>query len=200
MEAVRAMTARIQGFRIRWRIFSMLVAAGAVVYFQQRAISIAAERIMPELHLSQMQIGWLQWAFVLSYGLLQMPGGVVGQRIGARRALAGLLLIAVVASLAAPLAPYVLQGTALFAALFLSQLLLGMAHAPFFPVCAGIMESWLPASRWALAQGLHTFGCQVGAAIAPLAFVLLIASLGWQPALIWAALPPLELIAIWVWY
>jgi MFS transporter, ACS family, glucarate transporter len=200
VEAVRVLPTRIQGVRIRWRIFSMLVAAGAVVYFQQRAISIAAERIMPELHLSQMQIGWLQWAFVLSYGLLQMPGGVVGQRIGARRALAGLLLIAVVASLAAPLAPYVLQGTALFAALFLSQLLLGMAHAPFFPVCAGIMESWLPASRWALAQGLHTFGCQVGAAIAPLAFVLLIASLGWQPALIWAALPPLVLIAIWVWY
>jgi sugar phosphate permease len=75
MEAVRVMPARIQGVRIRWRIFSMLVAAGAVVYFQQRAISIAAERIMPELHLSQMQIGWLQWAFVLSYGLLQMPGG-----------------------------------------------------------------------------------------------------------------------------
>jgi MFS transporter, ACS family, glucarate transporter len=194
------MPTRIQGIRIRWRIFSMLVAAGAVVYFQQRAISIAAERIMPELHLSQMQIGWLQWAFVLSYGLLQMPGGVVGQRLGARRALAGLLLIAVGASVAAPLAPYVLQGTALFGALFLSQLLLGVAHAPFFPVCAGIMEAWLPANRWALAQGLHTLGCQVGAAIAPLVFVLLIAALGWQPALIWASLPPLALIAIWVWY
>jgi MFS transporter, ACS family, glucarate transporter len=178
----------------------MLVAAGAVVYFQQRAISIAAERIMPELHLTQMQIGWLQWAFVLSYGLLQMPGGVVGQRIGARRALGGLLSIAVIACLAAPLAPYVLQGTALFVALFLSQLLLGVAHAPFFPVCAGAMEVWLPANRWALAQGLHTFGCQTGAAIAPVVFVFLIASLGWQPALIWASLPPIVLIAIWVWY
>jgi ACS family glucarate transporter-like MFS transporter len=194
------MPTQIHGVRVRWRIFSMLVAAGAVVYFQQRAVTIAAERIMPELHLSQMEIGWLQWAFVLSYGLLQMPGGVVGQRIGARRALGGLLLLAVVASLAAPLAPYVLQGTALFAALFLSQLLLGVAHAPFFPVCAGIMESWLPTNRWALAQGLHTFGCQVGAAIAPLTFVLLIAALGWQPALIWASLPPLALIAVWIWY
>jgi ACS family glucarate transporter-like MFS transporter len=200
METVRVMPTQIHGLRIRWRIFGMLVAAGAVVYFQQRAISIAAERIMPELHLSQMQIGWLQWAFVLSYGLLQMPGGVVGQRIGARRALTGLLLIAVAACVAAPLAPYVLQGTPLFIALFLSQLLLGMAHAPFFPVCAGTMEAWLPANRWALAQGLHTFGCQAGAAIAPLVFVLLIASLGWQPALIWASLPPLALIAIWAWY
>ena len=178
----------------------MLVAAGAVVYFQQRAISIAAERIMPELSLSQMQIGWLQWAFVLAYGLLQFPGGVVGQRIGARRALAFLLLIAVAAAVAAPLAPYLLQGTLLFAALFVTQLALGVAHAPFFPVCAGTMEAWLPASRWALAQGIHTFGCQVGAAIAPPVLVLLITSLGWQPALVWASLPPLALIAIWAWY
>jgi MFS transporter, ACS family, glucarate transporter len=191
---------RIRGVRIRWRIFMMLVAAGAVVYFQQRAISIAAERIMPELSLSQMQIGWLQWAFVLSYGLLQFPGGVVGQRIGARRALAFLLLIAVAASIAAPLAPYLLQGTLLFAALFLTQLVLGVAHAPFFPVCAGTMEAWLPANRWALAQGMHTFGCQVGASIAPPVLVLLITSLGWQPALIWASLPPLALVAIWAWY
>jgi ACS family glucarate transporter-like MFS transporter len=178
----------------------MLVVAGAVVYFQQRSISIAAERIMPELQLSQMQIGWLQWAFVLAYGLMQVPGGVVGQRIGARRALGGLLLVAVVASIAAPLAPYILQGTALFALLFLTQLILGIAHAPFFPVCAGTMEAWLPANRWAFAQGLHTFGCQVGAAIAPPVLVLLITSLGWQPALIWASLPPLALIAIWIWY
>src|SRR5262249_50076480 len=146
---------RIRGVRIRWRIFSMLVAAAAVVYFQQRSISIAAERIMPELHLSQMQIGWLQWAFVLAYGLLQIPGGVIGQRIGARWALAGLLLIAVAASLAAPLSPYLLQGTALFVVLFVTQLVLGIAHAPFYPVCAGTMEAWLPANRWAMAQGIH---------------------------------------------
>lgn len=186
--------------RIRWRIFSMLVAAAAVVYFQQRSISIASERIMPELSLSQMQIGWLQWGFVLAYGLLQFPGGILGQRLGARRALTALLLCAVAASLAAPLAPYVLQGTALFVALFMSQFVLGVAHAPFMPVCAGTMEAWLPRGRWALAQGIHTFGCQVGAAIAPPVLVILIAQLGWQPALIWVSLPPLLLIALWFWY
>jgi len=190
----------IRGPRIRWRIFSMLVAAAAVVYFQQRSISIAAERIMPELSLSQMQMGWLQWGFVLAYGLLQFPGGILGQRVGARRALTALLVCAVVACLAAPLAPYVLRGTALFIALFLSQFVLGLAHAPFMPVCAGTMEAWLPSGRWALAQGIHTFGMQVGAAIAPPVLVVLIAAVGWQPALIWVSLPPLVLIALWFWY
>lgn len=200
MEAHPLRQPNIQGIRVRWRIFSMLVGAAGVVYFQQRAISVAAERIMPELSLTQMQIGWLQWAFVLAYGLLQFPGGIVGQRIGGRRALTWLLLLAVAASLAAPLTPYAFHGTALFVALLLTQLVLGIAHAPFMPVCAGLMEAWLPAGRWALAQGLHTFGMQVGAALAPPVLVILITSLGWQPALIWASFPPLLLVAVWLWY
>lgn len=189
-----------QGPRIRWRIFSMLVMAATILYFQQRSVTVAAERIMPELSLSQMQIGWLQWAFVLSYGLLQFPGGVFGQRLGARKALAVTGLLAVLACVALPLAPTVLTGTWLFVALFMSQLLLGVAHAPFYPICAGTMERWLPPNRWALAQGIHTFGAQVGAALAPPVLVLLIQGFGWQRALVWSALPALGFIALWYGY
>ena len=178
----------------------MLVALAAVVYFQQRSLTVAAAQIMPELSLSQMQIGWLQWAFVLSYGMLQFPGGVVAQRLGARVALTVTGILAVLATAAVPLAPGLVSGGALFAILLATQLLLGIAQAPFFPVCAGVMESWLPARRWAFAQGLHTFGCQVGAAIAPPIIVVLMTAFGWRPALFWSALPALGLVALWAWY
>jgi ACS family glucarate transporter-like MFS transporter len=52
------------------------------------------------------------------------------------------------------------------------------------------MEAWLPAGRWALAQGLHAFGMHpVGAALAPPILVVLIESMGWQPALILGRVP-----------
>ncbi len=197
---MRTIPAMITGPRVRWRIFSILVGFAAIVYFQQRSISIAAERIIPELSLSQMQIGWLQWAVVLGYGLLQFPGGLLGQRIGSRRTLTVILLLAVAMCIATPLAPYVLRGGALFAALFMTQFVLGIAHAPFMPVCAGTMEAWLPPGRWAFAQGIHTLGMQVGAAIAPPLLVLLTAAVGWQQALLVASVPPLLLIAVWAWY
>ena len=186
--------------RIRWRIFSLLVGFAIVVYFQQRIISIAAERIMPELSLTQMQIGWLQWAFVFTYGFLQFPGGVFGQRLGARRTLTSIMLVAVLATALVPIAPLLFGGTALFAVLLGTQFLLGAAHAPFMPVCAGVMASWLPSSRWAMAQGLHTCALQIGAALAPPILVMLMQAFGWQRALFWAALPPLLLIALWRWY
>ena len=37
---------------------------------------------MPDLHLSQAGIGWLEWSFVLGYATFQFPGGVIGQRLG----------------------------------------------------------------------------------------------------------------------
>lgn len=191
---------QIRGVRVRWRIFSLLVGFATIVYFQQRSVSIAAERIMPELSLSQMQIGWLQWAFVFTYGFLQFPGGVLGQRVGARRALTAIMLVAVLATALVPLAPALFTGTLLFAVLLGTQFLLGIAHAPFMPVCAGVMAAWLPSRRWALAQGIHTCGCQVGAAMAPPILVMLMQAFGWQRALFWAALPPLALIAVWAWY
>ncbi len=186
--------------RVGWRIFSLLVAFACVLYFQQRSLTIASERIMPALSLSQMQIGWLEWAFLLTYSLFQFPGGVLGQRIGARWALAVTALLAVAATVAVPIAPALLTGTGLFVVLLSTQLLLGAVQAPFFPLCAGVMESWLPAKRWGLAQGIHTLGGHVGAALAPVILVILMQLLGWRRALFWSALVPLGLIAVWLWY
>src|SRR5258708_5231653 len=102
---------------VGWRIFWLLVASAMIVYFQQKTLMVAAARIMPDLSLSQMQIGWLQWAFVVSYACLQLPGGIAGQRFGARRTLFVTGLLAVGAAAAMPIAPTILTGTGLFVAL-----------------------------------------------------------------------------------
>jgi ACS family glucarate transporter-like MFS transporter len=190
----------IVGIRVGWRVFSMLWMFVAIAYFQQRSLTVASERIMPELSLTQMQVGWLQWAFVASYALMQFPGGLLGQRFGARRAMTTIMGVAVFATAIVPLAPLALSGMALFAVLLGTQFLLGMAHGPFMPVCAGAMETWLPTNRWALAQGIHTLGGQVGAAIAPPLLVMLMQAFGWQRALFWTALPPLLLLPLWLRY
>ena len=55
-----------------------------MAYVQQHSLTVASYAMMPALHLTQMQIGWLEWAFLLGYAALQFPGGVLGQRLGAR--------------------------------------------------------------------------------------------------------------------
>lgn len=186
--------------RIRWRVFSLLFGFGLVAYVQQKSLTIAAAQMMPQLGLSQMQVGWLQQAFVLGYALLQLPGGVFGQRLGARRTFVIVGLVSFIAMIATPVAPYLFGGQPLFVVLLGAQLTLGFAQAAIFPVCAGVWETWFPANRWALVVGLHTMGTALGAAITPPLIASLMIVAGWQNALLWTTLPALGLIAAWAWY
>ena len=186
--------------RIRWRIFSMLFGFGFLAYLQQKSITVTAEPMMPQLHLSQFQIGLIEWAFVVGYGLFQVPGGIFGQRQGARRTFVIIGVAAFLATIATPLAPYWLSGVSLFAALLLAQLLLGCSQGAIFPVSAGVFEVWFPPRHWASVQGLQTMGLSLGAALTPPLIASLMSVMGWQQALLWTSLPAIALIAVWAWY
>jgi MFS transporter, ACS family, glucarate transporter len=191
---------RVPWLRIRWRIFSMLFGFGFLAYVQQKSITVVAAQMMPDLRLSQFQIGLLEWGFVLGYGLFQLPGGVFGQRQGARRTFVIIGLAAFLATLAMPLAPYLLGGVGLFVALLTVQLLLGTSQAAIFPVSAGVFEVWFPPSQWTSVQGLQTMGLGLGAALTPPLIATLMSTMGWQRALLWVSLPAIGLIAVWAWY
>jgi MFS transporter, ACS family, glucarate transporter len=186
--------------RIRWWIFAYMFAFAMLAYVQRTSINVAAERIEPELHLSQMQVGWLMWAFTVAYTVTQVPAGVFGQRFGARVTYVMLGLVGLVATVATPVAPTLLSGTALFVMLVLAQMVLGVSQAPVFPVFAGVVEAWFPSNRWAIANGLQTSGMLIGAAATPPLVVLLTQSFGWQGALLWIAVPTLALTLLWGWY
>ena len=186
--------------RIRWKIFTLLFSFGLMAYVQQRGLAVASYQMMPALNLSQMQIGWLEWAFLLGYAALQFPGGVLGQRLGARTTFVLIGLLSFVCTVTTPLAPVVLTGTSLFAVLLGVQLLLGLAQSPIFPVTAGVVEAWFKPSQWSLVQGMLSLGLGLGAAVAPPVVAWLMSSFGWQRALGWTTLPAVALVAVWGWY
>lgn len=187
--------------RIRWRIFAFLFGFGFIAYLQQKSITVAAAQMMPELGLSQMQIGWIQWAFMLGYTCFQLPGGVLGQRLGARRMFIAISTLALLATLLTPLAPLALVGvSATFVGLFALRLVLGISQAAVFPVSSGVMEAWFRPERWALLQGLQVMGLQLAAALTPPLIAATMNSFGWQRALFWTSLPAAGVILLWAWY
>jgi MFS transporter, ACS family, glucarate transporter len=189
-----------QRWRVRWKIFLFLFGFGFIAYLQQRSITVASYQMMPQLGLSQMQIGWLETALLVGYTLMQFPGGVIGQRLGARLMFVIIGLVAFAATVATPLAPLLLTGAALFAVLAAAQLVLGASQGPIFPVSAGVFETWFTPDKWPLVQGLQSMGLGLGAALTPPLIAWLMSAFGWQRALAWSALPALGLIAWWAWY
>ena len=189
-----------QRIRVRWKIFLFLFGFGFIAYVQQRSLTVASYRIMPDLDLSQMQIGWLEEAFLLTYAFMQFPGGVIGQRLGARLMFVLIGLVAVASCMVLPLAPLLLTGTALFGVLLGAQLLLGASHAPIFPVSAGVFEAWFTPEKWPLVQGLQSMGLGLGASLTPPLISWLMTAFDWRRALAWTTLPALLVIFWWGWY
>ena len=186
--------------RIRWRIFGLLFVLGLIAYEQRVSVTIAAARMMPDLRLTQLQIGWIEQAFVIGYALFQLPGGLIGQRLGARLAMTLFGAVAFIAVMVIPVAPAILGGAALFAVLVAAQLLLGMAQGGVFPVSTGVFETWFPVHQWSLVQGAQSMGADLGFAIAPPLIAALMVSVGWQRALAWCSIPAVLVTALWAWY
>lgn len=189
-----------QRVRVRRKIFLFLFAFGFIAYLQHASITIAGVPMMPELGLNEEQLSWLFDAFILGYTLMQFPGGLLGQRYGARLTFVVIGLLAVGAMLATPLAPVLFTGATLLIVLLAAQLVLGLAQGPIFPVSAGVFEAWFRPVRWPLVQGVQSMGLQLGAAVAPLLIAPLMSAFGWQRALLWTTLPALAVIVWWGWY
>lgn len=193
------METRPSVFRVRWVIFSFLFMFGFVAYVQRISLSIAAAQMMPQLGLSQIQIGALLTAFNIGYTAFQLPGGLFGQRVGACRALLIVGLVAFIATMITPLAPAMLTGSALMAVLLASRFVVGVAQAPVFPVSAGLIERWFPVGKWAFPNGLQVTGLGLGAAVTPPLIAELMSRYGWVDALLWTGIPALGLLALWWW-
>jgi len=181
----------------RWAVLAGLFGFSFFAYVERTSIGVAADRMMPELGLSQVQMGWLFTAFLATYAVFQAPGGWVGQRLGARLTLVACSTLALTATAMTAAAPALFAGTAAFIVLLLAQLLLGTAQAPVFPATAGATESWFPRRQWSFAQGLLASGLNLGAAATPPAIAVLMVAMGWQAALSLTSAPLVVLTVFW---
>jgi len=196
-----ALPLEIRPSHARWKVLALLVVLSFVAYLLRTNMSVAGERMMGDLGISQVQLGWVLAAFAWGYALFQWPGGLLAERMGGRKALTlicglwGLLnlLIAFVPGSSAA-GPLVIVTT--LAAL---RFLMGAAQAPLFPVLSGhTIARWFPVSGWALPNALTNAGLTLGAAATGPIIVLLIHSVGWRGS--FALTAPLAVVFGWLWW
>jgi ACS family glucarate transporter-like MFS transporter len=185
---------------IRWRILALLFAFSFVGYMQRTSVAIAAERMMPTLGLTQVQVGWLLTAFLVGYTVFQVPGAIVGGWLGARRTVTVIGLVTVFATCATCLVPTLNVAVAVLPMLLLARFTLGVAQAAIFPVSSGVIEEWFPVGSWSFAQGVLVCGTWLGAAATGPVIALLMGRWSWQFALYATSIPSLVFVAVWQWY
>jgi ACS family glucarate transporter-like MFS transporter len=187
---------------VRWRVLAVLFVVSFINYLLRNVPSVAVDSIQAEFGFSKTEIGYILGSFGLSYTLLQIPGGLFGQRYGTRRALGFLTIAWGVLTWLTGFAPGLAAATATGAMVSLVsvRLLMGATQAPIFPVTAGTVEAWFPPGHWALPNAVTSSGLSLGqAALGPIVTALIVAY-GWREACYILAPFGVAVGIWWYWY
>jgi ACS family glucarate transporter-like MFS transporter len=181
----------------------LLFLASFVAYVLRTNMSIAGESMSAELGLSRLQLGVVLAAFAWGYAIFQFPGGVLGDRLGGRKALTWMAIVWAVLNLLVGFVPSAAATSPLVALVSLAALrfLMGAAQAPLYPVTGGGTTcAWFPVSGWALPNGMSNAGLTLGSAATGPLIVWLIASTGWRRSFMLTAPLGLAIALVWWWY
>lgn len=146
---------------VRYVVLGLTFLAYMITYMDRQVLSVARPVISKELGISLLMMGNITFAFRMAYTVFQIPGGWLGDRFGARRALA-----AVVTWWSAFTA---LTGVAWNGISMLTiQTFFGAGEAGAFPIATRSMSRWMRPTERGFAQGVTHAGSRLGSAITPL--------------------------------
>lgn len=157
----------------RYGVLSLLMALAIITFLDRIAIASAGPRIQQELHISPEMWGWILGAFVLPYGLFEIPTGALGDRLGHRQVLTRIVLWWSAFTC--------LTGAALSSPqLLLTRFFFGVGEAGAYPNIAGVLARWFPVKERARTQGYIWAASRFGGALAPILVVPLQVHIGWR--------------------
>jgi MFS family permease len=174
------------------QVLGILCLMYLTLYIDRVNIATAGPVMTAELGLSNADFGLAVSAFAWPYALLQLLGGWLGDRLGARRMLA---LSGVMVCAATMLTGLVGGLTSLLAA----RLALGFGEGAAFPTATRALAAWLPEARWGFAQGITHAASRLGNAAAPPLVAALILGLSWRGSFVVLGALSLVWVALWLW-
>ncbi len=155
-----------------WSIAFLVSAAIAISYLDRQTLPWAIKAIQADIPFSNQIKAALDSAFLVTYGLMYVGGGMLLDRMGTRR---GLILIMIFWSLAC--ASHGFAGGVLMLAT--SRLLLGVGEGGGFPAATRAVAEWFPGSNRATAMGIINAGTAIGAVVAPPLIALVLTHCHW---------------------
>jgi MFS transporter, ACS family, glucarate transporter len=179
--------------RVRYAVLGFMCTLALVLYLDRICLGVARIRIHDELGITDEQFGWIDVAFMIPYGLFEMPIGRWGDKQGARGVITR---IVVCWSIFTALTGQV----STFWGFMLVRFLFGAGEAGAFPNIARVVSRWFPGSSRGPAQGLVTAAAQIGGALSPALTAYLIEWTNWRWAFLIYGVVGVVWAAVFYWW
>ncbi len=159
--------------RRRWRIAWLLGIGVLVNYFDRVNLSVSHDALVATFGISDVIFGFLSSAYNLTYAILQLPIGIILDKLGVRR-------VGRIGTFLWSCATFGAAATPSLGGLFGARLLLGIGEAPTFPANAKAIGAWFPPQERSFATSLFDSAAKFASVpgVPLLGFVLL--RFGWR--------------------
>jgi len=179
-----------QPTRKRYHMLALVFITVVINYLDRSNISVAAFAIREDLGLTTVQMGVIFSAFAWTYSTLQIPGGIMVDRVRARILYPVILVLWSGATL--------IQGFISSLTAFIGcRAAIGVFEAPSYPANNKIVTSWFPEKERASAIAVYTSGQFIGLAFLTPALVLIQSYLGWRGLFIISGIIGIVWAAVW---
>lgn len=161
--------------RYRWVCYGMLLLTYFFVYFDRVCPAVVAPELVKEFGLTATALGILSSMYFYPYAVMQIPAGVLSDRLGPRFSVGTFFLIAAVGT--------ILFGTAkTFGTCIFGRFLMGVGVAVVWIPTMRILANWFRPKEFATLTGLMLTMGNVGAVIASAPLAALVGITGWRAA------------------
>ncbi|MFL6549567.1 MAG: MFS transporter [Povalibacter sp.] len=160
----------------RWVVCLLLFFSTTINYIDRNALSVLKTTLQSHLGWTDVDYGWVTFAFTVAYATFPSITGRLIDRYGVKKSLAAALILWSVMA-----AAHGLVGTVVGFAMV--RFFLGVAEAANFPASIKAVAMWFPQRERALATGWFNSGTNVGV-IVSFVTVWLAVTFGWQSAFV----------------
>ena len=188
---------------VRFQILAAACSLAVITYIHRVGFATVSAEIKEPLGLSDQHLGYMMAAFLIGYGLFEIPWGLLGDRLGVRNTLTAIIVGGSALTACLTLAVFLPRHVLLLVAfLMLLRFGFGAFQAGTFPSISRMMADWMPTTERGKAQGTIWMSTRIGGAIAPNLLVWLFWALGnWNAPLILVSILGLAWgICFWPWY
>ena len=189
---------------VRYQVLAVACSLAVLTYVQRQGFIAATPYIKEDLGLRDGQMGYFLAVWLVAYGIFQVPGGLIGDRIGARHLLTLLVLGWSLTLLIVALTVFLPPGGLLALVVLLAlRFIFGGFQAGVFPGLARVVADWMTAQQRGFAQGSIWTCSRVGGAVAPVFVVWLITEVfhGWATTItLIAGLGLAWCVFFWLWF
>lgn len=176
---------------ISWIILIFLFVATGLSFLDRQVLSMTIIKIQQEFGFSDVQYGWVNTSFLISYAIMFTVGGRLMDTVGGK---VGMAVSVGIWSIASGLHG-VMTG---FYQLIAFRFLLGIGEGGCFPGAAKIVYEWFDEKKRAMANGVAIGGSAIGAVLAPPLVILVSSRLGWRSAFVISGLIGIVWVLLWL--